>query len=44
MYYKGNSTTLIGHEEMMPWPNYTDHMDYELEVRRYSPRRNSQPD
>lgn len=32
MYYKGNATTLIGHEEEVTWPNYTDHMDYELEL------------
>ncbi len=32
IYYKGNSTTMIGHEADVPWPNYTNHMDYELEL------------
>src|SRR5260370_17758762 len=32
LYYKGNPLTLIGHEQAVPWPNYTDHMDYELEL------------
>ena len=32
IYYKGNATTLIGHEEEVPWPSYTDHLDYELEL------------
>src|SRR6266567_9221638 len=30
-YFKINPSTLIGHEQEVPWPNYTDHMDYELE-------------
>lgn len=32
VYYKGNPSTLIGHEREVPWPNYTDFMDYELEL------------
>jgi 2-keto-4-pentenoate hydratase/2-oxohepta-3-ene-1,7-dioic acid hydratase in catechol pathway len=32
VYYKGNPTTLIGHEQEVPWPSYTDYMDYELEL------------
>ncbi len=32
LYYKGNATTLIAHEQDVPWPNYTQHMDYELEL------------
>lgn len=32
LYYKGNATTLIAHEQEVPWPNYTEHMDYELEL------------
>jgi 2-keto-4-pentenoate hydratase/2-oxohepta-3-ene-1,7-dioic acid hydratase in catechol pathway len=32
LYYKGNPSTLIGHEEEVPWPNYTQHMDFELEL------------
>jgi 2-keto-4-pentenoate hydratase/2-oxohepta-3-ene-1,7-dioic acid hydratase in catechol pathway len=32
LYYKGNPTTLIGDEAEVPWPNYTQRMDYELEL------------
>ncbi len=32
VYYKGNPSTLIGHEQEVPWPNYTGYMDYELEL------------
>jgi 2-keto-4-pentenoate hydratase/2-oxohepta-3-ene-1,7-dioic acid hydratase in catechol pathway len=32
VYYKGNPHTLIGHEEIVHWPNYTRIMDYELEL------------
>lgn len=32
LYYKGNTSTLIAHEQEVPWPNYTEHMDYELEL------------
>jgi 2-keto-4-pentenoate hydratase/2-oxohepta-3-ene-1,7-dioic acid hydratase in catechol pathway len=32
LYYKGNASTLIAHEQEVPWPNYTQHMDYELEL------------
>jgi 2-keto-4-pentenoate hydratase/2-oxohepta-3-ene-1,7-dioic acid hydratase in catechol pathway len=32
LYYKGNATTLIAHEQEVPWPNYTGYMDYELEL------------
>ena len=32
LYYKGNASTLILHEQEVPWPNYTEHMDYELEL------------
>jgi 2-keto-4-pentenoate hydratase/2-oxohepta-3-ene-1,7-dioic acid hydratase in catechol pathway len=31
-YFKISPLTLIGHEQEVPWPNYTDHMDYELEI------------
>lgn len=31
-YFKINPTTAIGHEQSVLWPNYTDHMDYELEL------------
>ena len=30
--FKGNSTTLVGHDEEVAWPRYTSKMDYELEV------------
>jgi 2-keto-4-pentenoate hydratase/2-oxohepta-3-ene-1,7-dioic acid hydratase in catechol pathway len=32
LYYKGNPLTLIGHEQEVPWPDYTQNMDYELEL------------
>ncbi len=31
-YFKINPLAVIGHEQEVPWPNYTDHMDYELEL------------
>lgn len=31
-YYKGGHLTLLGHEEPMPWPGYSEWMDYELEL------------
>jgi 2-keto-4-pentenoate hydratase/2-oxohepta-3-ene-1,7-dioic acid hydratase in catechol pathway len=31
-YYKGGHFGLIGHGEPMPWPGYSDWMDYELEL------------
>lgn len=30
-YYKGPTTGFIGHDEIIPWPNYTEKLDYELE-------------
>jgi 2-keto-4-pentenoate hydratase/2-oxohepta-3-ene-1,7-dioic acid hydratase in catechol pathway len=30
--YLGNPASFIGPGDEMPWPNYTDHMDYELEL------------
>ena len=32
LYFKINPLSLIGHEQEVPWPNYTDYMDYELEI------------
>jgi len=32
LYYKGNPLTLIGNEQELCWPDYTRHMDYELEL------------
>jgi 2-keto-4-pentenoate hydratase/2-oxohepta-3-ene-1,7-dioic acid hydratase in catechol pathway len=32
IYYKGNPLTLIGHQEEVPWPDYSSRMDYELEL------------
>ena len=32
LYYKGNPLTLIGHEQEVLWPGYTQSMDYELEL------------
>jgi 2-keto-4-pentenoate hydratase/2-oxohepta-3-ene-1,7-dioic acid hydratase in catechol pathway len=31
-YFKINALALIGHEQEVPWPNYTDYLDYELEL------------
>lgn len=31
-YYKGSPEGLIGHDAVVRWPAYTDHMDYELEI------------
>lgn len=33
--YKGNPDTVIGTEETIPWPSYTDLLDYELEYGIY---------
>ncbi|MPZ69563.1 MAG: hypothetical protein GEU71_08545 [Actinobacteria bacterium] len=32
VYYKGNHRQIIGPEDTCPWPSYTDHMDFELEL------------
>lgn len=31
VYYKGNTATIIGHEDDVEWPTYTTLLDYELE-------------
>lgn len=31
-YFKGTPHTVIGHDVDVPWPGYTEHMDYELEL------------
>ncbi|HZV52017.1 MAG TPA: fumarylacetoacetate hydrolase family protein [Candidatus Dormibacteraeota bacterium] len=31
-YYKASQSSLIGHEQVVPWPAYTNWMDYELEL------------
>jgi 2-keto-4-pentenoate hydratase/2-oxohepta-3-ene-1,7-dioic acid hydratase in catechol pathway len=31
-YYKGGNTGFIGHEETIPWPFYSQQLDYELEL------------
>jgi 2-keto-4-pentenoate hydratase/2-oxohepta-3-ene-1,7-dioic acid hydratase in catechol pathway len=30
--YFGNAHAVLGPEDVIPWPHYTDHMDYELEL------------
>ena len=30
--FKGNSTTMFGHDTVVPWPRYTEKLDYELEL------------
>lgn len=32
VYYKGNHRSVFGPDEEIPWPPYTDELDYELEV------------
>jgi 2-keto-4-pentenoate hydratase/2-oxohepta-3-ene-1,7-dioic acid hydratase in catechol pathway len=32
MYYKGNHRSVFGPDEEIPWPPYTEELDYELEV------------
>lgn len=32
VYYKGNHRSVFGPEEEIPWPPYTDELDYEVEV------------
>ncbi len=31
-YYKGGNTGFIGHDEIIPWPYYSQQIDYELEL------------
>lgn len=35
LYYKGNTRTVIGDKQKIPWPNYTEKLDYELEFGIY---------
>ena len=35
IYYKGNPSTVIGPEEPIVWPSYTEKLDYELEFGIY---------
>lgn len=32
IFFKGSTATLIGHEADVPWPHYTEWLDYELEL------------
>lgn len=32
IYYKGNPRSLVGPDEDVPWPQYTEKLDYELEL------------
>lgn len=32
IYYKGNHRALLGPEDECPWPSYTEHLDFELEL------------
>lgn len=38
-YYKGMPDTVIGPEEEVPWPSYTDRLDHELELAAIIGRR-----
>ena len=35
VYYKGNPDTVIGHDDDVHWPEYTEKLDYELEFGIY---------
>ena len=35
LYYKGNPHTVQGHGAVVPWPSYTEKLDYELEFGIY---------
>lgn len=35
VYYRGNHCAVIGPEETIPWPSYSDKLDYELEYGIY---------
>jgi 2-keto-4-pentenoate hydratase/2-oxohepta-3-ene-1,7-dioic acid hydratase in catechol pathway len=32
IYYKGNHRSLLGHDQQLTWPRYSQQMDYELEL------------
>ena len=32
VYYKGNRRSIIGPDDLAPWPSYTDKLDYECEI------------
>lgn len=32
VYWKGNCDAVLGTDEVVPWPSYTDQLDFELEV------------
>ena len=32
IYYKGNPASIIGHDQDLIWPSYTEKLDYELEI------------
>ncbi len=32
IYYKGNAASILGHEQDLIWPQYTEKLDYELEM------------
>jgi 2-keto-4-pentenoate hydratase/2-oxohepta-3-ene-1,7-dioic acid hydratase in catechol pathway len=32
VYYKGNHRAIIGPGDVCPWPSYTEHLDFELEL------------
>lgn len=39
VYYKGNHRQLLGPGDDIPWPSYTDHLDFELEIAMVIGRR-----
>jgi 2-keto-4-pentenoate hydratase/2-oxohepta-3-ene-1,7-dioic acid hydratase in catechol pathway len=41
VYWKGNCDTVVGPESVIPWPYYTDKLDFELEIAAVIGRRAS---
>jgi 2-keto-4-pentenoate hydratase/2-oxohepta-3-ene-1,7-dioic acid hydratase in catechol pathway len=39
IYYKGNHRQVIGPEDLVSWPGYSDHLDFELELAMIVGRR-----
>ncbi|HEX9888654.1 MAG TPA: fumarylacetoacetate hydrolase family protein, partial [Nitriliruptorales bacterium] len=39
VYYKGNHRSILGPGETIPWPSFTDELDYELELAMIVGRR-----
>jgi hypothetical protein len=40
-YYKGNPSSVVGHEAEIIWPEFTSYLDYELEIGIYIQKKGS---